>query len=125
MRKTEKILRFSLSSQNFIILAMSVTLHCDVGDLKLELYCEECPKTAKNFIALAASGYYDGCKFHRNIKGFMAQSGDPTGADLFIVNYLLLFSCEIYRYVVQWKIFCVISRVILLIEILCVIKKVC
>ena len=58
---------------------MSVTLHCDVGDLKLELYCEECPKTAKNFIALAASGYYDGCKFHRNIKGFMAQSGDPTG----------------------------------------------
>merc|ERR1712066_1093677 len=50
-----------------------------MGDLKLELYCEECPKTAKNFIALAASGYYDGCKWHRNIKGFMAQSGDPTG----------------------------------------------
>jgi len=58
---------------------MSVTLHCDVGDIKLELYCEETPKTAKNFIALAASGYYDGCKFHRNIKGFMAQTGDPTG----------------------------------------------
>ena len=60
---------------------MSVTLHCDVGDLKLELYCEETPKTAKNFIALAASGYYDGCKFHRNIKGFMAQTGDPTGRE--------------------------------------------
>ena len=63
------------------IITMSVTLHCDVGDLKLELYCEECPKTAKNFIALAASGYYDGCKFHRNIKGFMVQSGDPTGKE--------------------------------------------
>ncbi len=58
---------------------MSVTLHCDPGDIKLELFCEQCPKTAKNFLALAASGYYDGCKFHRNIKGFMVQTGDPTG----------------------------------------------
>ena len=69
---------------------MSVTLHCDVGDLKLELYCEECPKTAKNFIALAASGYYDGCKFHRNIKGFMAQTGDPTGT---ASTHILILYC--------------------------------
>ncbi len=48
--------------------AMSVTLHCDVGDLKLELFCEDCPRTCTNFLALAASGYYDGCIFHRNIK---------------------------------------------------------
>jgi len=36
------------------------------------------PKTAENFLALCASGYYDGCTFHRNIKGFMIQTGDPT-----------------------------------------------
>lgn len=35
---------------------------------------------AQNFLALAASGYYDGTKFHRNIRGFMIQGGDPTGA---------------------------------------------
>jgi Cyclophilin type peptidyl-prolyl cis-trans isomerase/CLD len=33
----------------------------------------------KNFLALCASTYYDGCLFHRNIKGFMTQAGDPTG----------------------------------------------
>ena len=78
---------------------MSVTLHCDVGDLKLELYCEECPKTAKNFIALAASGYYDGCKFHRNIKGFMAQSGDPTGtASTHICLLRFIVSVRIRQY---------------------------
>ena len=75
---------------------MSVTLHCDVGDLKLELYCEECPKTAKNFIALAASGYYDGCKFHRNIKGFMAQTGDPTGTELMLCLHIRQKLIEMY-----------------------------
>lgn len=33
----------------------------------------------QNFLALSASGYYDNCLFHRNIKGFMIQTGDPTG----------------------------------------------
>ena len=58
---------------------MSVTLHCEVGDIKIELYCEQCPKTCENFLALCASDYYNGCLFHRNIKGFMVQTGDPTG----------------------------------------------
>ena len=58
---------------------MSVTLHCDVGDIKLELFVEKCPKTCENFLALAASDYYNDCLFHRNIKGFMVQTGDPTG----------------------------------------------
>src|ERR1700761_7154328 len=35
--------------------------------------------SAQNFLALCASNYYDGCLFHRNIKGFMVQTGDPTG----------------------------------------------
>ncbi|KAG0227369.1 Peptidyl-prolyl cis-trans isomerase cyp10 [Actinomortierella wolfii] len=58
---------------------MSVTLHTDLGDLKLEVFCESVPKTAENFLALCASGYYDNVLIHRNIKGFMMQTGDPTG----------------------------------------------
>ena len=58
---------------------MSVTLHTELGDIKIELFCEQCPKTCENFLALAASEYYDNCLFHRNIKGFMVQTGDPTG----------------------------------------------
>ena len=58
---------------------MSLTIHIkDVGDLKVELFCKETPLTSKNFLALAAKGYYDGTKFHRNIKGFIIQGGDPT-----------------------------------------------
>lgn len=57
---------------------MSVTLHTDVGDLKIELFCDLTPKTCENFLALCASDYYNGCNFHRNIKGFMIQTGDPT-----------------------------------------------
>ena len=59
--------------------AMSVTLHTDLGTLKLEIYCDIVPRTSFNFLALAASGYYDNTLFHRNIKGFMLQGGDPTG----------------------------------------------
>lgn len=58
---------------------MSVTLHTTLGDVKIELYCELTPRTCENFLALAASNYYDGTLFHRNIKGFMVQGGDPTG----------------------------------------------
>uniref|UniRef100_A0A8C4XVI8 Peptidyl-prolyl cis-trans isomerase n=1 Tax=Falco tinnunculus TaxID=100819 RepID=A0A8C4XVI8_FALTI len=58
---------------------MAVTLHTDVGDIKIELFCERTPKTCENFLALCASNYYNGCVFHRNIKGFMVQTGDPLG----------------------------------------------
>ncbi|KAH0541312.1 cytochrome P450 monooxygenase 4 [Glutinoglossum americanum] len=58
---------------------MSVTLHTDVGDLKIEIFCESVPKTAENFLALCASSYYNNTLFHRNIPGFMIQGGDPTG----------------------------------------------
>jgi len=57
---------------------MSVTLHTDLGNLKIELFCDGAPKGCKNFLALCASGYYDGCILHRNIKGFIVQTGDPT-----------------------------------------------
>ena len=55
-----------------------MTIHTDVGDIKFELFVEQCPKTCENFLALCASDYYNGCVFHRNIKGFMIQTGDPT-----------------------------------------------
>ena len=58
---------------------MSVTLHTSHGPIKLELFCDSVPRTTFNFLALAASGYYDGTIFHRNVKGFMLQGGDPTG----------------------------------------------
>jgi peptidyl-prolyl cis-trans isomerase-like 3 len=56
-----------------------VTLHTTHGDLKVEIFCEAVPKAAENFLALCASGYYDNCIFHRNIRSFIIQTGDPTG----------------------------------------------
>ncbi|KAI9803364.1 MAG: Peptidyl-prolyl cis-trans isomerase cyp10 [Piccolia ochrophora] len=58
---------------------MSVTLQTDLGDLKIEVFCESVPKTAENFLALCASSYYNSTAFHRNIAGFMVQGGDPSG----------------------------------------------
>ncbi|KAJ5653835.1 hypothetical protein N7490_000838 [Penicillium lividum] len=49
------------------------------GHLNLELYAEHAPKAVWNFIQLAKKGYYKDVTFHRNIKGFMLQGGDPTG----------------------------------------------
>jgi peptidyl-prolyl cis-trans isomerase-like protein 2 len=49
------------------------------GDLNLELHAEYAPKAVWNFIHLANKGYYRDVIFHRNIKGFMIQGGDPTG----------------------------------------------
>lgn len=56
--------------------AMSVTLHTTLGPLKIELFVEACPKTCENFLALAASGYFDDVPFHRNLAGFITQTGD-------------------------------------------------
>jgi peptidyl-prolyl cis-trans isomerase-like 3 len=58
---------------------MSVTLHTSLGDIKIEVFCDTAQRTAFNFLALCASGYYDNTLFHRNIKGFMIQGGDPSG----------------------------------------------
>jgi len=54
-------------------------LHTSLGDLNIELHSDLVPKTCENFMALAESGYYTGTKFHRSIKNFMIQGGDPTG----------------------------------------------
>jgi cyclophilin family peptidyl-prolyl cis-trans isomerase len=57
----------------------TATLSTDLGDIVVELYPEKAPVTVNNFVFLAREGYYDGTTFHRVIKGFMVQGGDPTG----------------------------------------------
>lgn len=49
------------------------------GDITVELYDEDAPKTVENFLKLTARGYYDGVTFHRVAKNFVIQGGDPTG----------------------------------------------
>eukprot|EP00475_Leptophrys_vorax_P042734 TRINITY_DN80572_c0_g1_i1.p1 TRINITY_DN80572_c0_g1~~TRINITY_DN80572_c0_g1_i1.p1 ORF type:complete len:179 (-),score=28.28 TRINITY_DN80572_c0_g1_i1:8-502(-) len=58
---------------------MAVTLHTSMGDIKIELHCELVPRTSRNFLALCGSGVYNGCIFHRNVKQFIVQGGDPSG----------------------------------------------
>lgn len=60
--------------------SMIATMHTSKGDITIQLN-ENTPKTAANFAKLAKSGYYDGTKFHRVIKGFMNQGGDPLTKD--------------------------------------------
>ncbi len=49
------------------------------GDIKIDLFAKEAPITVNNFVFLAREGFYDNTTFHRVIKGFMVQGGDPTG----------------------------------------------
>ncbi|XP_020718823.1 RING-type E3 ubiquitin-protein ligase PPIL2 [Bombus terrestris] len=55
-----------------------VRLVMNFGALNLELHCDLVPKTCENFIKHCQNGYYDGTKFHRSIRNFMIQGGDPT-----------------------------------------------
>jgi peptidylprolyl isomerase len=57
----------------------TATLETNHGSIDVELFPEDAPNTVNNFVSLAREGYYDGTPFHRIIKGFMIQGGDPTG----------------------------------------------
>jgi len=57
----------------------SAVIHTDKGDIKVSLFADKTPHTVNNFVFLARQGFYDGTIFHRVIKDFMAQGGDPTG----------------------------------------------
>ncbi len=59
----------------------SAVLKTNKGDIELELFGDLAPKTVANFVKLAEDGFYDGTKFHRVIKGFMIQGGDPLSKD--------------------------------------------
>ncbi|KAF6258919.1 cyclophilin-type peptidyl-prolyl cis-trans isomerase [Scenedesmus sp. NREL 46B-D3] len=59
--------------------APQVQIDTSMGSFTVELYYKHAPRTVKNFTELARRGYYDGTKFHRIIRDFMIQGGDPTG----------------------------------------------
>lgn len=56
-----------------------VRLMTNLGPLNLELHCDMVPKTCENFMKLCSKGYYDNTVFHRSIRNFMIQGGDPLG----------------------------------------------
>lgn len=60
---------------------MNATLHTNKGDIEIEFSPDVTPNTVENFTKLAKAGFYDGVKFHRVIKGFMIQGGDPLSKD--------------------------------------------
>jgi hypothetical protein len=55
------------------------TIETEKGNLVLELFARDVPRTVDNFVTLARQGFYDGLTFHRVIPGFMAQGGCPNG----------------------------------------------
>ncbi len=59
---------------------MTATLQTSKGDITIE-FSSATPKTVENFVKLAKEGFYNGTKFHRVIKGFMSQGGDPLSKD--------------------------------------------
>lgn len=61
--------------------ATAATLHTSMGDVTVKFYKSDAPKTVENFLKLASTGFYDNTKFHRVIKGFMIQGGDPISKD--------------------------------------------
>ena len=57
----------------------TAVIETNKGTIRVEMLEDDAPKTTENFITLAQRGYYDGIIFHRVIKDFMIQGGDPTG----------------------------------------------
>lgn len=70
---------FVSDSSRISSLPRGAVMHTTFGDIWLKFFPEECPRTVENFVTHAKNGYYEGVIFHRVIKGFMVQSGDPLG----------------------------------------------
>lgn len=79
IRVLEQSMSFLCAVTLFLTGALLPSCACSMGTIVLELYWKHAPKTCKNFAELARRGYYNGTKFHRIIKDFMVQGGDPTG----------------------------------------------
>ncbi len=61
--------------------ATQAIIKTNLGDITVKLYSDDSPKTVANFVKLASAGFYDGIKFHRIIRDFMIQTGDPLTKD--------------------------------------------
>ncbi len=83
VRPAETIPESGIGAQDIIVPSGNTmaTLKTNFGDVQLELFAKDAPKTVANFIQLAKSGFYDGTKFHRVIPDFMIQGGDPKTKD--------------------------------------------
>ena len=77
--RAEEILAASSLPSASTGVAKSVVIHTTLGDIHIQLFPNECPKTCENFSTHARNGYYDGIVIHRVIKNFMIQTGDPLG----------------------------------------------
>lgn len=60
----------------------TATFETDLGDIVVQLHADKVPNTVNNFVFLARQSYFDGTIFHRVIKDFMVQGGDPTGTGM-------------------------------------------
>lgn len=67
------------SPQSLKNLMHTITIETNKGSIVFQTYDQDAPKAAQNFVTLANKGFYNGVIFHRVIKGFMIQGGDPTG----------------------------------------------
>ncbi len=70
------------SDKGYFSMSDSITvaiIKTNMGTIEVELFAHQTPKTVENFVGLAEKGYYNGIIFHRVIKDFMLQAGDPTG----------------------------------------------
>lgn len=61
---------------------LTVRMVTSMGDIRIRMFPEQAPKAVENFITHAENGYYDGLKFHRVIRDFMIQGGDPLGTGI-------------------------------------------
>lgn len=73
------IIAFPFIMRDSLIIGDQAVMHTTKGDVEIEFYSKDAPKTVENFQLLVKEGYYNGLTFHRVIKGFIIQGGDPTG----------------------------------------------
>ncbi len=75
-------IKTNISDKGNYFMSDSITvaiIKTNMGTIEIELFADQTPKTVENFIGLTEKGYYEGVVFHRVIKDFMLQTGDPTG----------------------------------------------
>ncbi|HRH21576.1 MAG TPA: peptidylprolyl isomerase [bacterium] len=70
-----------MSETNLVSQYSQAVLKTNLGNITVKFYGSESPKTVENFLKLAQTGFYDGVRFHRVMKDFMIQGGDPNSKD--------------------------------------------